>query len=162
MIDIIDLTQEEYQNLNDIQLAMVRAAQAQKNQILAEAEQKKEKAFYVLLKHNVARNTALPKQKAAIDAEAEKEIAVIKEDLVYRLAYSSDQSGGNDYGPYEYPSNPDFNLSPSQRFIVVRNYYMALTSNPTQRLALYEADTLAQSYLGSFYATLYDLLASYC
>lgn len=162
MIDIIDLTQEEYQNLNSVQLAMVRAAQAQKDQILAQAEQKKEKAFYTLLKHNVARNTAIPEQNAAIDLAAEKEIDVVREDLVYRLAYSSDLSGGNDYGPYDYPSNPDFNLSPSQRFIVVRNYYMALTSNPAQRLALYEADTLAQSYLGDFYATLYELLASYC
>lgn len=96
MIDIIDLTQEEYQNLNSVQLAMVRAAQAQKDQILAQAEQKKEKAFYTLLKHNVARNTAIPEQNAAIDLAAEKEIDVVREDLVYRLAYSSDLSGGNE------------------------------------------------------------------
>ena len=50
----------------------------------------------------------------------------------------------------------------SQRFLVVRNYYMTITDDPDARLQAYAMDTLAQSYLGEFYATLYDLLASYC
>ena len=59
-------------------------------------------------------------------------------------------------------ANPNYNLTPSQRFLVVRNYYMQSTEDPDARLAAYAQDTLARQYLGEFYVTLYDLLAAYC
>jgi len=161
-IDIIDLTQEPYQNLNATQMAMVRAAQAEKDEITASAAQEKEKLFLTLLEHNVVRNSVLPEQERAIDAEAERKIAVVREDLLYRLVYDIKIDSGNELGQYSYPDNPNFDLSPSQRFIVVRNYYMGLTSDPNSRLSAYAADTFARTYLGDYYSTLYDLLASYC
>lgn len=161
-IDIIDLTAEPFQNLTAVQLAMVRAAQAQKDAIVLSAQSEKEKLFLTLLKHNVARHSALPEREKAIDAETERKVSVIREDLLYQLAYDAEIGDGNEMGEYRYPENPNFNLSPSQRFIVVRNYYMGLTSNPEKRLSVYAADTLAKTYLGDYYVTLYDLLASYC
>ena len=86
----------------------------------------------------------------------------MKDDLDYQLAYEALGSEGDENGPYRYPENPNYNLVPSQRFLVVRNYYMQSTDDPDARLAAYAADTLARSYLGEFYATLYSLLASYC
>ncbi len=53
-------------------------------------------------------------------------------------------------------------MSYSERFLVVRQYYMDVTSDPNARLKAFGADTLARSYLGEFYQTLYDLLRSYC
>ena len=38
---------------------------------------------------------------------------------------------------------------------------MEITSDAEARLEAYAMDTLARSYLGEYYATLYDLLASY-
>lgn len=160
MIDIIDLTQDPYRNLTATQMAIVREAQAQKDKIVATASEKKQKNFFNFLKHNIARNSILSAQELAIDEDAAREIAIVKEDLRYRLAYSSDQSEEGE--TYAYPDNPNYNLSPAQRFTVVRNYYMTKTTNPTQRLAFYEEDSLAQSYLGEYYATLYELLSSYC
>ena len=97
-----------------------------------------------------------------ICAEAEAQIEVVKEDLLYQLAYEALGSEGDENGPYRYPENPNYNLSPSQRFLVVRNYYMQATDDPDARLQAYAMDTLARQYLGEYYTTLYDLLASYC
>lgn len=97
-----------------------------------------------------------------IDSEAEAQIEVVKEDLLYQLAYEALGSEGDENGPYRYPENPNYNLSPSQRFLVVRNYYMQATDDPDARLQAYAMDTLARQYLGEYYTTLYDLLASYC
>lgn len=161
-IDIVDLTDPEYSDLNAVQVAMVREAQQKKNEILERAEQQKEEYLSMLIAGNMARNTFYELTKARIDAEAQEEIAAVKDDLDYQLAYEALGSEGDENGPYRYPENPNYNLVPSQRFLVVRNYYMQSTDDPDARLAAYAADTLARSYLGEFYTTLYDLLAAYC
>ena len=51
--------------------------------------------------------------------------------------------------------------NPLQRFLVVRSYYMDITSDAEARLEAYAMDSLARTYLGEYYATLYELLASY-
>lgn len=161
-IDIVDLTDPNYSDLSPVQLAMVRAAQAKKDKILAEAEEEKERYFYMMLANNVVRSSALEAKKKAIDKEAEAEIERVKSDLDYQLAYEALASEGNENGPYRYPENPNYNLSYSQRFLVVRQYYMEVTSDPDARLQAYSMDTLAREYLGEYYQTLYELLASYC
>ena len=140
IIDIIDLTDAEYSDLSAVQMAMVREAQEKKNKILAETEQQKEEYLSMLV----------------------EQIAAVKDDLDYQLAYEALGSEGDENGPYRYPENPNYNLTPSQRFLVVRNYYMQSTEDPDARLAAYAQDTLARQYLGEFYVTLYDLLAAYC
>lgn len=161
-IDIVDLTDPEYSDLNAVQVAMVREAQQKKNEILERAEQQKEEYLSMLIAGDMARNTFYELTKARIDAEAQEEIAAVKDDLDYQLAYEALGSEGDENGPYRYPENPNYNLVPSQRFLVVRNYYMQSTDDPDARLAAYAADTLARAYLGEFYTTLYDLLAAYC
>ncbi|MGN1077387.1 MAG: hypothetical protein ACI4ST_02630 [Candidatus Gallimonas sp.] len=162
MIDIVDLTDPNYSDLSPVQLAMVRAAQAKKDKILAETEEEKERYFYLMLANNVARSSALEAKKKALDKEAEAEIERVKADLNYQLAYESLATEGNENGPYRYPENPNYNLSYSQRFLVVRQYYMEATTDPDARLQAYSMDTLAREYLGEYYQTLYELLASYC
>ena len=162
IIDIIDLTDEEYSDLSAVQMAMVREAQEKKNKILAETEQQKEEYLSMLVSNNTAHNTFYALTKARLDADAEEQIAAVKDDLDYQLAYEALGSEGDENGPYRYPENPNYNLTPSQRFLVVRNYYMQSTEDPAARLAAYAQDTLARQYLGEFYVTLYDLLAAYC
>lgn len=162
IIDIIDLTDEEYSDLSAVQMAMVREAQEKKNKILAETEQQKEEYLSMLVSNNTSHNTFYALTKARLDADAEEQIAAVKDDLDYQLAYEALGSEGDENGPYRYPENPNYNLTPSQRFLVVRNYYMQSTEDPDARLAAYAQDTLARQYLGEFYVTLYDLLAAYC
>ena len=146
-IDIIDLSDPQYSDLNPVQLAMVRAAQAKKDALTAQAESEKEELLYITLKNGFAHSSVRAREESAIDAQLEKDIEVIRSDLMYQLAYEALGTEGNEKGPYRYPENPNYNLGYSQRFLVVRSYYM---------------DTLARTYLGEFYQTLYDLLASYC
>ena len=161
-IDIVDLTSDQYKNLSPVQLAMVRAAQTKKDKIVAKATQDKNEIKYFMLANNVARSTALRDTIKAIDDQQKKDIEIVRNDLDYQLAYEALGSEGNENGPYRYPQNPNYNLSYSERFLVVRQYYMDITSDPNARLKAYEGDTLARTYLGEFYRTLYELLLSYC
>lgn len=161
-IDIIDLTDPEYNDLSAVQLAMVRVAQTKKNEILAQAQEEKERLKNLLIANNFARSDVYDYAEDRIDEEVDEQVAVVKDDLLYQLAYEVLASEGNDLGPYRYPQNPNYNLTPSQRFLVVRNYYMTVTDDPDARLQAYAMDSFAMSYLGEYYATLYDLLASYC
>ena len=161
IIDIIDLSDEQFQDLNAVQMAMVRAAQTEKNEILAEAEKEKGEIFKELLSNGTARSTYYSERAEAIDDEAEEKVEAVKDDLLYQIAYDLDAGDGNEDGPYRYPENPNYNLSASQRFLVVRSYYMEATDDAAARLEAYAMDSLARTYLGEYYATLYDLLASY-
>ena len=161
IIDIIDLSDEQFEDLNAVQMAMVRAAQTEKNEILAEAEKEKGEIFKELLTNGTARSTYYDERAEAIDDEADAKVESVKDDLLYQIAYDLDAGDGNEDGPYRYPENPNYNLSASQRFLVVRSYYMEATDDAEARLEAYAMDSLARTYLGEYYATLYDLLASY-
>lgn len=161
-IDIVDLTSDQYKNLNTIQLALVRAAQAQKDVVVKNAEDEKGKMIRSLVDNNLVRSTLYYAECERIDAEREAAVERIRNDLDFQLAYENLQSTGNSSGVYSYPSNPNYYLSYSERFLVVRNYYMNRTSDPQARLNAYGMDSLAREYLGEYYQTLYDLLASYC
>ena len=161
-IDIVDLTDPEYSDLNAVQMAMVRTAQVKKNEILAKADEEKAEISQRLVANNFARSYVQVMANARITTAANAQIQALKEDLDYQLAYEALESEGDENGPYRYPENPNYNLMPSQRFLVVREYYMSVTDDPDARLQAYTVDTLARSYLGEYYITLYDLLASYC
>ena len=85
----------------------------------------------------------------------------MRQGLLHELAYEGWEWSGDENGPYRYPDNPNYELSYSQRYIVVYDYYMHVTDNPSVRLNSYTADSLARSYLGEYYSTLYSVLASY-
>ena len=161
-IDIIDLTDPQYSQLNAVQLSMVRAAQGKKDKILAGAQTEKDQLFRKMAANGIARSSAYSYAVQEIDEKAQSDVDVIKQDLLYQIAYENWQWEGNESGPHRYPQNPNYNLTPSQRFLEVRTYYMSVTSDPDARLRAFAGDTLAKSYLGEFYVTLYDLLASYC
>lgn len=162
VIDIIDLSDESYSNLSPVQLAMVRAAQGKKDKILAETETLKGELFRMALSNNAVRSSALRDRLTEEDDKAQSQIDAVRADLKYQIAYEGIGSEGNAEGPYRYPENPNYNLAYAQRFLVVRNYYMQATDDPDARLQAFAMDTLAKEYLGEYYRTLYDLLASYC
>lgn len=161
-IDIIDLNDPEYSDLSPVQLAMVRAAQTKKDKITSSVNEQYEEMAQVLMGNNFCRCTELGQYKRMLQAAADAQVDAIREDLLLQLAYEALGSEGDENGPYRYPENPNYNLSYSQRFLVVRNYYMEATDDPDARLKAFAMDSLARTYLGEYYQTLYDLLASYC
>ncbi len=161
-IDIIDLTQPEYSDLSPVQLSMVRVAQGKKNKIVAEAEEKMREFVYGLVANHTYESSIYTKGSEEIAAKLNADVETVREDLLYQLAYEAIGTEGDENGPYRYPENPNYNLPVSQRFLVVRQYYMEVTDDPDARVRAYAMDTLARTYLGEYYQTLYDLLASYC
>ena len=161
-IDIIDLTDPTYAGMTPEMLEMVRKAQKKKNALVAEAYAAKKSLFWKMLKNNVVYSVSREYEEKAIDKRTEKEIAVVKGELDEALSKAGLAFEGNEYGPFRYPDNPNYNLTESQRFLVVRQYYMDLTSDPKARFQIFQEDEFARTYLGNFYRTLYDLLASYC
>ena len=161
-IDIIDLTDPCYSALSPPQLALVRAAQEKKDKFVAEMEAKKQKFVSKLVDNHFSHSLVYTLQRRVFDDELQNGVDLIRENLLYDLAYKTSGSEGNELGPFSYPDNPNYNLTDSQRFIVVRQYYMDLTSDPKARLAAYAGDSLARAYLGQYYQTLYDMLYSYC
>ena len=73
-IDIIDLNDPKYSNLNLLQMQMVRTAQAKKDKIEEEAEEEKWQIFRILLANNTVRPAALDAEKKRIDADTEKQV----------------------------------------------------------------------------------------
>lgn len=161
-IDIVDLQDPKYSNLTPVMLAMVREAQKQKNALLASAAAAKKKMFERMVRDNVVHSSTREFEEEAIDKRTQKKIESLKSDLDYQLAYEGLAMEGNEYGPYRYPENPNPNLAPAQRFLAVRQYYMDVTNDANARLQAYSMDELARTYLGDYYRTLYDLLATYC
>ena len=115
VIDIIDLSDENYKNLSAVQLAMVRAAQAKKDKLLSEADELCGELFRMALSNNAVRSTALRDRLAKERADAQRQVEAVRADLLYQIAYEGIGSEGNEQGPYRYPENPNYNLSYSQR-----------------------------------------------
>lgn len=159
-IDIIDIDSETYENLSSLQLSLIVEAQTKKDNILAAADAKKQKQFHAFLKNNTARSSIVKDYNAKIDTEAERQIQAVREELIYVIAFENRFQDGNEFGKYSYPDNPNMNLTPSERFLVVREYYMKI-SGAQKRFELFQQDEFAVTYLGEFYRTLYDLLRSY-
>ena len=80
IIDIIDLSDEQFADVNAVQMAMVRAAQAEKNEILAAAAKEKGDLFKELLTNGTARSTYFEARSIAIDEEAEAKVEAVKDD----------------------------------------------------------------------------------
>ncbi len=160
-IDIIDLSSPEYADLSAVQLSMVRVAQAKKDKITKQLARDIEAYSQQFSINHIIRSTALTQQNDLLQKTADEEVETIRDDLVHQLAYEALGSEGNANGPYRYPENPNYTLTYSQRFLIVREYYMNATGDASARLEAYRMDSLARQYLGEFYETLYDLLASY-
>ncbi len=160
-IDVVDLTDPEFAQLNAMQLAVVRDAQVRKNTETAKTNSALLKLRQKLLGNNTAHSSMLTEEGQRLLDELDKKVEAIVEDLKYTLAYDRLMQGENEQGPYSYPSNPNYYLTPPDRFMAVRTYYMLTYTDAALRLQIYEKDTLAQHYLGEFYFTLREIFAKY-
>ncbi|MBP5242627.1 MAG: hypothetical protein J6Z36_02940, partial [Clostridia bacterium] len=118
------------------------------------------KIYYALLKNGVVRSSMLDTEYAKAEAEYQTSFADVLDDMIFRLGYLQANGQGGANTDYSYPSNPDYSLSVTERYYVVRDYYMQM-SDPNVRFALFQTDPIAHDYLGQFYATLYDRLRNY-
>ena len=158
-IDIVDFTRDRYKGLLPDQLAMVRAAQVKKDNLEAAAEREKRELRWRMTANNVLNSSNLAFRLQAIEDRLREQVELVKIELDYKLGKSPE--GGNEYGEYSYPDNPDYSLSMADRFWAVHDYYMALTNDADERVKLFAADEFAKVYLENFYQTLYERFVLY-
>jgi len=157
--DIINLTQEEISKLTTIQMQLLRAAQKNKNELRHKLEQDLA-MFKKLVLTDGMRDSSLSEQKRAeLEAEFNYKVGIIAEQLDYSLALNEPYPDRGDEGE-ETGYIVDYTLSYTDRYIIVRDYYLAI-EDPAERMALYTADETAKKYLGSYYSTLYNVLYTY-
>lgn len=160
--DIISITEEEYEALTTVQKKLVRTAQKSKNKLEHEMEQELLEFKKLLLADNMYNSSLYAAKQAELQGEIDYEVAVLAEQLEFNMALNeptTDDETGNEGGDESAGYIVDYELSYLERYIIVRDYYLAIEDS-SERMALYAADTTAQAYLGSYYSTLYDYLAT--
>ena len=160
--DIIDLTEEEAEALSTIQLKLLLTAQQNKNELTRQL-QKDLTAFYNLCKtNNIFYASVYPDKKAELEAEYDYQVEKLKEQLIFNMSLSEPTNDGEtgDSGSDDTGYIVDYELSYLERYITVRDYYLGI-EDPDERMALFAADETAQSYLGSYYTSLYNYLSTF-
>jgi len=157
--DIIEITDEELKKLSTVQMQLLRTAQKKKNELRHKTKQ--DLALYKKLVYTDGmKESCLLRQKSEeLETEFNYQVQILAEQLQYAMALNEpvpDQGEGDASAGYIV----DYSLSYNERYIVVRDYYLAIP-DPAERMALYSADDVARRYLGVYYETLYDVLHSY-
>lgn len=156
--DIIELTPEELSNFTSVQMQLLRSAQKNKNTLRENMDRDLRLFKSLLLTDDVFNSSLYAQKRAELEREFDFKTESIAEQLRYNLSLSEpyDPDGPDDEAGYIV----DYTLSYNERYRIVRDYYLSIT-DPAERMALYSADDTARKYLGSYYASLYNVLYSY-
>ena len=161
--NIIDITQEELEKLTVVQMKMLRTAQQKKNELYHNAAKDFEMFSRIAMTAGMRESTLLEDKKTEIYDEVEYKCAIIADNLLYNMSLN-EPTNGDDMGDNDGDEGAgyivDYSLSYSERYLIVRDYYLAI-QDPNERMALYAADEVAKKYLGTYYQTLYNVLYSY-
>ena len=161
VLDILEDLELNESDLSASAISFARDAQAKKNELTQKLAEDKEEVYYKLLKNGMLRSSVLSDAYARLEDTYEAEVDALGDELGFQIDFLGPAGGaGGEDEEYSYPYNPDYSLDAAGRYYAVYNYYMTMT-DPDVRFALFQADTLAPSYVAEFYATLYDRLYSY-
>ncbi|MDE6868360.1 MAG: hypothetical protein K2J83_04375 [Clostridia bacterium] len=157
--DIITLTPEELKALTAVQMKMLRTAQQKKDALYRTAEKEYATFKNIVMTNGMLESTLLEAKRAELDRELSYQSALLADNLIYNMSLNEpfpDEGGGDESAGYIV----DYSLPYTDRYVIVRDYYLAI-ADPDERLALYDADSVARAYLGAYYTTLYNVLAVY-
>lgn len=162
IFDIISITEAELETLSVKQLKLLRDAQRSKDELVYNSEKELEKFRDKVWAAGMKDSTLLKDKKMAIGKEVKYKCAILADNLIFNMnaIEASKDSGSSGGGSTETGYLVDYSLSYNERYIIVRNYYLAI-SDVNLRMKQYSADEVAKKYLGSYYVTLYNVLATY-
>lgn len=141
---------------------LIAAANADSETAKKEYEEDVLRAKYSALENRIVRSDILSGQLAALEEEYDALVRKIQSELDESLEalYAENEEGGGGTPPSgseDAPYEVDYSLSMRDRYVIVKNYYLGLPDK-AQALAAFQADTLAQDYLGDYYDYLLQLL----
>ena len=155
-IDIINYTDGQYANLNDEQLQEVKKAQATKNRLLKKLNENMRLEKYRLVKAGIFRSKIWEKICAELQVNYDAEVEALRDALLFYLQYSGKKQNGGSDDSADVGYTLDYSLSIVDRVAIVKDYYLRTYSDPNERFAAFQADTVAPSYLCEAYSSLYQ------
>ena len=153
-IDIITYTDEQYANLTDDQILEVRSAQLKKNALEKKLAEKLNAERHRFIKNGTLLSKNWGKYVDSLKAECQAKIDEIRDGLLFFLRFTIPFNAEN----VPYPL--DHTLSPEERYMVVRDYYIEKYSDASERVKVYEEDKVAMAYLGEMFIVLRAYLRS--
>ncbi|MDE7439254.1 MAG: hypothetical protein K2N23_01915 [Clostridia bacterium] len=156
--DVISITDEELKKLKKEQVTLLRTAQQKKDELVRKAAKQmlsfKEKVLTAGMKHS----SLYQLKHIEVYEELNHSCTLLADNLIYNMSLfdNTESSGGSTSTGYLV----DYSLSYNERYMIVRNYYLKIEDVDT-RMAKYSKDETAKKYLGSYYGTLYNVLATY-
>lgn len=157
--DIIPVNDTQLKSFSTIQMQLLRTAQKRKDELYHKLEGELS-MFSRLLNTEGLHNSSLYGQKRdELTAEFEYQVEILREQLLYSLEMNEPFPDPDDASP-DVGYIVDYTLSYIDRYAIVRAYYLAI-EDPVERMNLYTNDEVAKRYLGSYYATLYNVLYTY-
>lgn len=157
--DVVTVSEAELKNFTAVQMQLLRTAQKSKDELVHKMQ--KELALFKKLVYtdDMKESSLLSQKQAELQAELNYQLAIIVEQYEYGMQLSEPVI----------PENPDvtkvgylvdYSLPYTDRYSIVREYYLSI-KDPTERMNLYAADSVAKDYLSSYYRTLFNVLYSY-
>ena len=150
-IDIITLTDEQYEKLSAEQIVAVQEAQLKKNRLSWSLEKKKLDEKNRLIGQGIFLSGIWEAYCTSLQSEYEQEVESIRTGLAFYLQYTM-RPTDSDNSPY----TVDYSLSIPERVQIVKVYYETTYANPLERFLQFKRDTIAPSYLSTGYKPLYD------
>ncbi len=161
--DIIPVTGTEVGKLSTAQLRLLRDAQNKKNELLIKAERELKAFSLSVMSAGMAYSSLIESKRRELDEEVWRKCAVIADDLLFDISaigQSSEGGGGSGGDAPQTEYRVDYSLSYSERYVIVRDYYLRI-KDVSERMTKYASDEVAKKYLGTYYKTLYNVLATY-
>ena len=157
--DIIEISENTLKQLSTIQMQLLRTAQKKKNELKYKMEQDLALFKKLVYTDGMKESSLMQQKREELEEQFNYEVEILAEQLEYAMSLNEpypDWDDENAAAGYIV----DYNLSYTDRYIIVRDYYLAI-SDPSERMALYSADEVAKRYLGTYYETLYNVLSTY-
>lgn len=160
--DIIDISQEEAEQLETVQLKLLRTAQQKKNELTQKLKVQLAEYKAITYSNGAHLSSLYEEFEKEATAEYDRQVEVLREQLIFNMSLKEPTHDGEtgDSGNDNTGYLVDYELSYIERYVQVRDYYLAIP-DPDERLALYRADEVAMKYLGSYYNYLYDYLLQF-
>ncbi len=157
--DIIDITQAEVDLLTTVQKKLLRTAQQKKDEMVRKLDSQLSELRIMMNSNNMENSSLFAQSAAKLQSDYQTELGILVEQLNFNMSLkeptNSDEVGGSGSDASGYIV--DYELSYLERYIEVRDYYLAI-EDPDERIALYQADEVAIAYLGTYYNVLFDYL----
>lgn len=160
--DIIDVTEDEVKQFETVRLKLLRTAQQKKDELYHKLQSSLEEQKRLIYSNGMWSSTLYAQISAELTAEYNYQVEIIREQLLFNLSLGEPTNGGETGGSGMDSTGylVDYELSYTERYIQVRDYYLTI-ENPNERIALLREDEVARKYLGTYYNTLFNYLIQF-